>query len=94
MTKFLMTTYTDWIDDEPVAIAINIDSIVSVEDIGDNESCHVYTTKRIYHVNESYEDVVKKLTPFIPFDDMTTNEKDSEWLRNYIDGLPKGDTSC
>lgn len=87
-----MTTYTS--GDEIIPVAINTDLIVSVEDIGDTESCAVQTIKHWYRVNESYKDVVKKLTPFIPFEDMTTNEKDSEWLRNYIDGLPKGDSSC
>lgn len=92
MTKFLMTTYTS--GDEVISVAINTDFIVSVEDIGDIKSCAVQTIMNWYRVNESYKDVVKKLTPFIPFDDMTTNEKDSEWLRNYIDRLSKGDTSC
>jgi len=91
MAKFLMTTYT--YDDEVIPVAINTDLIVSVEDIGDAKSW-VQTIKHWYRVNEPYEDVVKKLTPFIPFDDMTTNEKDSKWLRNYIDRLSKGDTSC
>lgn len=93
MTKFLMTTYTS--SNKVIPVAINTDLIVSVEDIGDTESCAVQTIiSHWYRVNESYEDVVKKLTPFIPFDDMKTNEKDSEWLRNYIDRLSKGDTSC
>lgn len=92
MTKFLMTTYTS--GDEVIPVAINTDLIVSVEDIGDTESCAVQTIKHWYRVNEPYKDVVKKLTPFIPFDDMTINEKDSEWLRSYIDRLSKGDTSC
>ena len=93
MTKFLMTTYTSC--DKVIPVAINTDLIVSVEDIGDTESCAVQTIiPHWYRVNEPYEDVVKKLTPFIPFDDMTTNERNSEWLRNYIDGLSKGDSSC
>lgn len=91
MTKFLMTTYSD----DYIPVAINVNKIVAVEDIKCDDCCMlITTTKHWYRVNEPYEDVIKKLTPFIPFDDMITNEKDSEWLRNYIDGLSRRDTSC
>ena len=92
MAKFLMTTYTSC--DKVIPVAINTDLIVSVEDIGDTESCAVQTViPHWYRVNEPYEDVVKKLTPFIPFDNTMEDKHISDWLQRYVN-IAKGASNC
>lgn len=83
MTKFLMTT-----TDEGVPVSINTDMIIAIEDTGDG--CWVLTSKWNYKLSEPYEQVIKRLTPFVSVEEMTNNDVDSEWLHNYLKDLPKG----
>lgn len=81
MAKFLMA-----IDERGIPVSINTDMIIAIEDSGDGE-CWVLTTKWNYKLTEPYSQIVKKLTPFIPIEDLSQNTKESEWLAKYLKSI-------
>ncbi len=90
MAKFLTTTYSD----DYIPVSINVDMIVGVEDIGRDDCCMILmVTKQWYRVNKSYEDVVKNLTPFIPFDEMCNKPSTPDWMNKYL-STTKGESDC
>ena len=81
MAKFLMA-----IDERGIPVSINTDMIIAIEDSGDDK-CWVITTKWNYTLIEPYSQIVKKLTPFIPIEDLSQNTKESEWLAKYLESI-------
>ena len=82
MRKFYMTKAPLASDDiEP--IAVNLDNVLYVSPF------KMVDGKGIY-VAEKYEDVMRNIKPFIPFDEMVNSEVDTKWMRNYLNKLPKG----
>lgn len=90
MAKFMTTTYSD----DYIPVSINVDMIVAVEDLKRDDCCMVLTTfNHWYRVNKSYEDVVKNLTPFVPFDEICNKPPTSDWMTKYL-STTKGESDC
>lgn len=88
MTKFYMTKAPLASDDiEP--IAVNLDNVLYISPFEDGSLFRMIDGKGIY-VAEKYEDVIRNITPFIPFNEMINDSTNSEWMRNYLSDLPKG----
>lgn len=92
MAKFYMTEAFLTDDSGNVPIAINIDHVSIVQPVGDSYTGLTMSNKEFYLVHENYGDFVKKIKPFIPFDEMVNSEVDTKWMRNYLNKLPKGAT--
>lgn len=86
MAKFLMTRKYNQ-DCSP--ITINLDNILTIEP-GQNATYITMSDNCRYWINESYEDIVKRLTPFVPMKDMIENKVNSEWIRDYLNRLKEG----
>lgn len=76
-------------------VLINLDKILTIAPLVDVDD---YTTVFMdngthYAINEKFEDFIKHVPRYIPFVDFSDGS-DSTWLRNYIDGLPKGASLC
>ena len=90
MTKFYMTKAPLASDDiEP--ISVNLDNVLYISPFDEGAIFRMIDRKGVY-VAEKYEDVMRNIKPFIPFDEMVNNEVDSKWMRNYLNKLPKGAT--
>lgn len=90
MTKFYMTKAPLASDDiEP--IAVNLENVLYISPFEDGLLFRMVDGKGIY-VAEKYEDVMRNITPFVPFNEMVNSEVDSKWIRNYLNKLPKGAT--
>lgn len=90
MAKFYMTKRSDGANNP---IAINIDRILTVEPMSDDVSLIRMDGGLLFGVDDSYENVVRKLTPFIPFDDMVGDRHVSDWLQGYLT-IAKGESNC
>lgn len=88
MTKFYMTK-APFADDTVEPIAVNLDNVLFISPYGDGALFRMINGKDLY-IGERYEDIIKNITPFIPFDEMIKNNVGSEWMRNYLDKIPKG----
>ena len=88
MTKFYMTKalFADYAV-EP--IAINLDNVLSISPFGDGALFRMINGKDLY-IGEGYDDIIKNITPFIPFNEMINDSANSEWMRNYLNNIPKG----
>lgn len=86
MTKFLMT-----ITDVGVPVSINTDMIIAIENTGDG--CWVLTSKWNYKLSEPYEQVVKRLTPFVPVEDLSDSTKESKWIAEYLKSIEEVDNA-
>lgn len=91
MAKFYMTRCTG-MNNSP--ISINLDRVVAIQPVADECSSVLMDNGTWLCVDERYENLIKNIAPFVPFDEMVDSNTDSEWLRNYIDGLPKGASLC
>ena len=89
MAKFYMAKRSDGAS----PIAINIDRILTVEPMSDDVSLIRMDGGLLFDVNDSYENVVRELTPFIPFDDMVGDRHVSDWLQRYLT-IAKGESNC
>ncbi len=88
MTKFYMTKAPLASDDiEP--IAVNLDNVLYISPFDEGALFKMVDGKGVY-VAEKYEDVMKNIKSFIPFDVMVNSEVDSKWMNNYLNDLPKG----
>lgn len=88
MTKFYMTKAPLASDDiEP--IAVNLDNVLYISPLDEGALFRMIDGKGIY-VAEKYEDVMRNIKPFIPFDEMIKYEVDSRWMHDYLSKLPKG----
>lgn len=88
MTKFYITKAPLASDDiEP--IAVNLENVLYISPFEDGSLFRMVDGKGIY-VAEKYEDVIRNITPFVPFNEMINDSADSEWMRNYLNDLPKG----
>lgn len=74
-------------DIEP--ISINLDNVLYISPFEDGSFFRMVDGKGIY-VAEKYEDVIKNITPFVPFNEMVNDSVRSDWMRNYLNDLPKG----
>ena len=88
MTKFYITKRPSG-----SPIAINVDRILAIEPMSDDVSLIRVDGGLLFSVNDNYESVVKKLTPFIPFDDMVNDRHVSDWLQRYLT-IAKGESNC
>lgn len=90
MTKFYITKapFSDYAVDP---IAVNLDNVLSISPCGDGALFRMINGKDLY-IGERYEDIIKNITPFIPFNEMIKNSAgaDSEWLHNYLEDTQKG----
>ena len=88
MTKFYMTkTPLGNGDYEP--IAINLDSVLKIRPAQDSTAFTMLGSYNIY-VSKDYKDVMMDITPFVPFNEMVNDDRRSDWMRNYLNDLPKG----
>lgn len=90
MTKFYMTK-APLVSDDIEPISVNLDNVLYISPFEDGSLFRMVDGKGIY-VAEKYEDVMRNIKPFIPFDEMVNSEVDSKWMRNYLNKLPKGVT--
>ena len=74
-------------DIEP--ISINLDNVLYISPFEDGSLFRMVDGNGIY-VAEKYEDVIKNITPFVPFNEMVNDSVRSDWMRNYLNDLPKG----
>ena len=90
MTKFYMTK-APFTNDIVEPIAINLDNVLFISPYGDGALFRMINGKDLY-VGERYEDIIKNITPFIPFNEMIKNSAgaDSGWLHNYLKDTQKG----
>lgn len=91
MAKFYMATAPYY--NGGAQIALNLDNITVVIDEDDGCTVRMVDGRSVF-ISEKYESFMKNVTPFVPFGEMNTDNRHSEWLRNYIERLSKGDTSC
>lgn len=90
MTKFYMTKAPLASDDiEP--IAVNLENVLYISPFDEGAIFRMIGGKAVY-VAEKYEDVMRNITPFVPFNEMVNSEVDTKWMRNYLNKLPKGAT--
>lgn len=76
-------------DIEP--ISINLDNVLYINPLDEGALFRMINGKAVY-VAEKYEDVIKNITPFVPFNEMVSDTTRSDWMRNYLNDLPKGAT--
>lgn len=76
-------------DIEP--ISINLDNVLYISPFDEGALFRMVDGKGIY-VAEKYEDVIKNITPFVPFNEMVNDTVRSDWMQNYLNDLPKGAT--
>ena len=76
-------------DIEP--IAVNLDNVLYISPFEDGSLFRMVDGNGIY-IAEKYEDVIKNITPFVPFNVMVNDTARSDWMRNYLNDLPKGAT--
>ena len=90
MAKFYMTK-APFTNDIVEPITINLDNVLFISPYGDGALFRMINGKDLY-VGERYEDIIKNITPFIPFNEMIKNRTsaDSEWLHNYLKDTQKG----
>lgn len=94
MTRFYMTKTADHdekYDDKP--FAINLDYVVLAEPVEDFTMIKLAGDDNDWYcIKERYEDFIKNLTPFVPFNEMVKNSTgaDSGWLHNYLKDTQKG----
>lgn len=88
MTKFYMTK-APLASDDIESIAVNLENVLYISPFDDGSLFRMIDGKGIY-VAEKYEDVIRNITPFIPFNEMINDSTNSEWMRNYLNDLPKG----
>lgn len=82
MTKFYMTKAPLASDDiEP--IAVNLDNVLYINPFDEGALFRMVDGKAVY-VAEKYEDVIKNITPFVPFSVMVNDVVRSDWMRKYI----------
>lgn len=74
-------------DIEP--IAVNLDNVLYINPFDEGALFRMVDGKAVY-VAEKYEDVIKNITPFVPFNVMVNDAAKSDWMRNYLNDLPKG----
>lgn len=74
-------------DIEP--IAVNLDNVLYISPFEDGSLFRMVDGNGIY-IAEKYEDVIKNITPFVPFNEMVNDSVRSDWMRNYLNDLPKG----
>ena len=88
MTKFYITKAPLASDDiEP--IAVNLENVLYISPFDEGAVFRMIDGKGVY-VAEKYEDVMRNITPFVPFNEMINNNSNSEWMRNYLNNIPKG----
>lgn len=88
MTKFYMTKAPLASDDiEP--ISVNLDNVLYISPFDEGALFKMIDGETVY-VAEKYEDVMRNITPFVPFNEMIDNNSSSEWMRNYLNNIPKG----
>lgn len=90
MTKFYMTK-APLVSDDIEPIAVNLDNVLYISPFDEGAVFRMIDGKGVY-VAEKYEDVMKNITPFVPFNEMVNDTAKSDWMRNYLNDLPKGAT--
>ena len=90
MTKFYMTE-APLVSDDIEPIAVNLENVLYISPFEDGSLFRMIDGKGVY-VAEKYEDVMRNIKPFIPFDEMVKYEVDSKWMHDYLNKLPKGAT--
>lgn len=88
MTKFYMTK-APFTNDTVEPIAVNLDNVLFISPYGDGALFRMINGKDLY-IGEGYDDIIKNITPFIPFNEMINDSANSEWMRNYLNNIPKG----
>ena len=68
-------------DIEP--ISINLDNVLYISPFDEGALFRMVDGKAVY-VAEKYEDVIKNITPFVPFNVMVNDAAKSDWMRKYI----------
>lgn len=68
-------------DIEP--ISINLDNVLYISPFDEGALFRMIDGKGVY-VAEKYEDVIKNITPFVPFNVMVNDAAKSDWMRKYI----------
>lgn len=82
MTKFYMTKAPLASDDiEP--ISVNLDNVLYISPLDEGALFRMVDGKSIY-VAEKYEDVIRNITPFVPFDEMVGFHVSSDWMDKYL----------
>lgn len=85
MAKFYMTRSADCdkkYDDKP--FAVNLDCVVLAEPVDDFTMIKLMGDDTWYCIKEKYEDFIKNLTPFVPFDEMIGCHVSSDWMQKYL----------
>ena len=85
MAKFYMTKSVDWdkkYDNKP--FAVNLDCVVLAEPVDDFTMIKLMGDNTWYFIREKYEDFIKNLTPFVPFDEMVGCHVSSDWMHKYL----------
>lgn len=86
MAKFYMTKSADCdekYDNKP--FAINLDCVVLAEPADDFTLIKLAGNDNAWYcIKEKYEDFIKNLTPYVPFDEMIGNTISSDWMDKYL----------
>ena len=86
MSKFYMTKSADWnekYDDKP--FAINLDYIVLAEPADDFTMIKLAGDDNAWYcIKEKYEDFIKNLTPYVPFNEMIDDTISSDWMDKFL----------
>lgn len=88
MTKFYMTK-APLVGEIVEPIAINLDNVLFISPFDNGTIFRLINDKNLY-IGEKYEDVMRNITPFVPFNEMINDSANSEWMRNYLNNIPKG----
>lgn len=83
MTKALLAS------DDIEPISVNLDNVLHISPFDEGALFRMVDGKSVY-VAEKYEDVMRNITPFVPFNEMVNDNVRSDWMRNYLNDLPKG----
>lgn len=68
-------------DIEP--IAVNLENVLYISPLDDGTLFRMIDGKGVY-VAEKYEDVIKNITPLVPFNGMANDTVRLDWMQKYI----------
>ena len=76
-------TKAPFTNDTVEPIAVNLDNVLFISPYGDGALFRMINGKDLY-IGEGYEDIIKNITPFVPFNEMVNDTVRSDWMQKYI----------